>query len=31
MKMTQRYVHLSNESLMSAVSCAGGLLGGEDK
>ena len=32
MKMTQRYAHLSNESLMSAVSCAGGLLeGGEDK
>ena len=25
-KMTQRYAHLSNESLMSAVSCAGKLL-----
>jgi len=26
MKMTQRYAHLSNESLMKAVSCAGRLL-----
>ena len=26
MKMTQRYAHLSNESLMKAVSCAGKLL-----
>ena len=26
MKMTQRYAHLNNESLMSAVSCAGKLL-----
>ncbi|WP_458699933.1 tyrosine-type recombinase/integrase [Sulfurospirillum sp. 1307] len=26
MKMTQRYAHLSNESLMNAISCAGKLL-----
>ena len=26
-KMTQRYAHLSNESLMSAASCAGSLVG----
>ena len=25
-KMTQRYAHLSNESLMKASSCAGKLL-----
>ena len=31
MKMTQRYAHLSNESLMSAVSCAGNLMKWDDE
>lgn len=30
-KMTQRYAHLSNESLMSAVSCAGNLMKWDDE
>ena len=29
--MTQRYAHLSNESLMSAVSCAGNLMKWDDE
>ena len=30
-KMTQRYAHLSNESLMSAISCAGNLMKWDDE